>query len=116
MTKLPQWAQRRIEVLEQNAVASEARAMHATTPGLSNTMIHEYSGAPNSMIGLPPFSRIRFGDDDSWIEVHLCDPKARDASKVTDEGEAVIEVYSGTGRVSVHPNVSNSVLVKVESR
>jgi hypothetical protein len=117
VSKLPRWVQRRIEVLELNLASAQRDALAATVPGASNTNLHDFGGEGPHLVGLPPFSRVRFGTERAWIEVRLVDPVKEPRSSFRPEHNGcMIEVHSGTGSISVHPNVSNSICITEEDR
>jgi hypothetical protein len=118
VSRLPLWAQRRLAALEQNLLAAREEALAATTPGASNTTVHDYVDI-GSFRGLPPFSRIRFGTEEEWIEAFVKKEErtwvAAGDAKPPKEG-LVVELYSGTGNLIVRPCVANVVYVKQERR
>lgn len=72
VTKLPQWAQQRIQTLEANITYYREREREVGTPGESDTEIVRYADGEN--VSLPSGERIRFKlSKNDHVDVYIKD-------------------------------------------
>jgi hypothetical protein len=104
VSKLPQWARRRIERLE-----GEIAQMKATEAAVAagDTNMFLLDAARQTPRGLPR---------DSTVRVSLGKLGELDIGVGHNAPEGAIEIRTSHGRLSVQPVVSNVIYVKVEQR
>lgn len=110
ITKLPRWAQDRIEVLERDKEWWMAKA--TAGPEDSNTFVHHLMDTPDTPLGDRPL--ITFVTQCTWTD-HGALPQDHvahiDARLQLDAGS--IELRTRHGRLSVIPSASNSIIIRV---